>query len=63
MKLERKNGSGEESDSDFSCDQFERPEEWERVSIDDLPDADFDQYPLPDPEDQERIRAEDHYES
>jgi hypothetical protein len=39
------------------CDDWDRPGSWERISSDGLPEPDYDEYLLPDPDDLERIPA------
>lgn len=40
-----------------------RPENWERISLEELPDPDYDEYSLPERDELERVPADEFHES
>lgn len=59
MKLTEKEPDDSENVSE---DERERPEDWERVSSDDLPEPTYDGYSLPHPNDLTRVPADEFYD-
>ncbi|MFB1064962.1 hypothetical protein [Natrinema sp. H-ect4] len=48
---ERSDVSQDKSRDEIPVDQWERPDDWDPISSDDLPEPDYEEYPMPDPED------------
>lgn len=50
---ERKDTDDSEDDSELDLlevDDWERPDDWERVALDELPESNADGYPIPEPD-------------
>lgn len=48
-----------ETENGDEDEEFERPDDWDRISSDELPEPDYDEHPLPDPDDLTETRVND----
>ncbi|WP_276257152.1 hypothetical protein [Halomontanus rarus] len=49
----------EQSREWLPVDDWERPDDWEPVSSDELPEPDYDEYPIPDPDELTEVPVND----
>ncbi|SDD79733.1 hypothetical protein SAMN05192552_10506 [Natrinema hispanicum] len=69
MRLKERENSSEGADKEqestpvdresIPVDSWDRPDDWERASFEELPEPDYDEYPIPEPDELTEVPASD----